>query len=142
MWPHYYQDVAYGTRTLKIESGEELTLPIVVRTVARCRIINRYLDHSQQSGFQPISRSTMWRVLEVLEASQRTSLRGLDNTVADGADGFKDLLRIVDKLESAGSVKDWYEQARKALNEGKLCLKTTYRDHCREDGSCCPDHCT
>jgi len=141
MRPYYYQDVAYGTRTIKIESGEELTMPNVVRTVARCTIINQYLDHCQQTGFQPISRSTMWRVLEVQEASQRKSLRGLDNTAADGADGFKDLLRIVDELERAGALKDWCEQARKRLHEGKLYLKTTYRDHCREDGSCCPDHC-
>ena len=68
-------------------------------------------------------------------------MRGLDNTAADGADGFKDLLRIVDELERAGAVKDWCEQARKRLHEGKLYLKTTYRNHCREDGSCCADHC-
>ena len=41
----------------------------------------------------------MWRVLDVQEASQRKSLRGLDNTAADGADGFDVLLRIVDELE-------------------------------------------
>ena len=89
MRPYYYQDVAYGTRTLTLESGEELTMPNVVRTVARCTIIKQYLDHYQQTGFQSISRSTMWRLLEVQEASQRKSLRGLDNTAADGTDGFK-----------------------------------------------------
>jgi len=88
-----------------------------------------------------MSRSTMWRLLEVQEASERKSLRGLDNTAPDGADGFKDLLRIVDELERVGALKDWCEQARKRLHEGKLYLKTTYRDHCREDGSCCPDNC-
>ena len=75
----------------------------------------------------------MWRVLEVQEASQRKSLRGLDdNTAADGADGFKDLLRIVDELERAGALKDGCEQARKRLDEGKLYLKTTYREHSAE----------
>ena len=142
MRPYYYQDVAYGTRTIKLQSGEELTMPNVVRTVAKCTIVNQYLDHCLQTGFQPISRSTMWRVLEVQEASQRKSLRGLNNTAADGADGFKDLLRIVDELEGSGAVKDWCEQARKRLHDGKLYFKTTYGDHCREDGSCCPDHCT
>jgi len=83
----------------------------------------------------------MWRVLEDQEASQSKSLRGLDNTAADGADGFKHSLRIVDEIERAGALKDWCEQARKRLHEGKLYLKTTYHDYCREDGSCCPDHC-
>ena len=141
MRPYYYQDVAYGTRTLKLESGEELVMPNVVRTVARCTIINQYLQHCEETGFEPISRSTMWRVLDVQEASQRKSLRGLDNTAADGADGFDVLLRIVDELERVGAEKDWCVQARKKLREGKLYLKTTYRDHCRENGSCCPDHC-
>ena len=141
MRPYYYQDVAYGTRTLKLESGEELVMPNVVRTVARCTIINQYLEHCKETGFNPISNSTMWRVLDVQEASQRKSLRGLDNTAADGADGFKDLLRIVDELEHVGAAKDWCEQARKKLREGKLYLKTKYCDHCREDGSSCPDHC-
>ncbi len=141
MRPYYYQDVAYGTRTLKFDSGEELVMPNVVRTVARCTIINQYLEYCKETDFQPISRSTMWRVLDVQEASQRKSLRGLDNTAADGADGFKDLLRIVDELERVGAEKEWCTQARKRLHEGKLYLKTTYRDHCKQDSSLCPDHC-
>ena len=141
MRPYYYQDVAYGSRTLKLDSGEELVMPNVVRTVARCTIIQQYLEHCKETEFQPISRSTMWRVLDVQEASQRKSLRGLDNTAAEGSDGFQELLRIVDELERVGAEKDWCVQSRKKLREGKLYLKTTYREHCKEDGSCCPDHC-
>lgn len=33
--PFFYQDVAYGTRHLKLESGEKLVMPNVVRTVGR-----------------------------------------------------------------------------------------------------------
>ncbi|CAH3155473.1 unnamed protein product, partial [Pocillopora meandrina] len=40
--------------------------------------------------------------------------RGLDNTAAEGADGFKDFLQIIDELES-----------------------TTYRNHCEEDDKLC-----
>ena len=106
MRPYYYQDVAYGSRTLKLDSGEELVMPNVVRTVARCTIIQQYLEHCKETEFQPISRSNMWRVLDVQEASQRKSLLGLDNTTAEGADGFQELLRIVDELERVGAEKD------------------------------------
>ena len=41
MRPYYYQDVAYGTRTIKLENGEEFVIPNVVRTVAECTIINQ-----------------------------------------------------------------------------------------------------
>ena len=30
--PYYYQDVAFGGRKLKLESGEELVMPNIVRT--------------------------------------------------------------------------------------------------------------
>ena len=141
MRPYYYQDVAYGTRTIKLENGEEFVIPNVVRTVAKCTIINQYMDHCKQTGFQPISKSTMWRVLEVQGATQRKSLRGLDNTAAEGADGFKDFLQIIDELERVGAEKDWCKEVRKRLQESKLYLKTTYRNHCEEDDSKCADHC-
>ena len=32
-------------------------------------------------------------------------------------------------------------KARSKLREGKLYLKTKYRDQCKETDSCCPDHC-
>ena len=86
MRPAYYQDVAYGSLTIKPESGEELVMPDVVRTVARCTVINQYLEHRRENGFLPIRKSTMWRVLDVQEASQRN--RGLDNTASNGADSI------------------------------------------------------
>ncbi len=72
----------------------------------------------------------MWRVLEVQEASQRKSLRGLDNTAAEETDAFDTLQRIINELEAVGAAKDWCTQIRKKLRQGKIYLKTTYRDHC------------
>ena len=138
--PYFYQDVAFGSRTLKLESGEEMVMPNIVRTVARCTIINQYLDFCKEENFTPLSRATMWRILEVQEASQRKSLKGLDNTAADGAEGFEALYEIVDQLEEVGADKEWSSQTGKRLKDSKLYLKTTYRDHCQEE-SACPDHC-
>ena len=94
MRPYYYQDVAYGTRTIKLESVEEFVRPNMVRTVVKCTIIKQYMDHCKENGFEPISKSTMWWVLEVQEATQRKSLRGLDNASAEGADGFKNFSKL------------------------------------------------
>ena len=35
------------------------------------------------------------------------SYRGLDNTAAKGANGFKDFIQIIDELERLGAEKDW-----------------------------------
>ena len=67
--------------------------------------------------------------------------RGLDNTAAEGADGFKDFLQIIDELERVGAEKDWCKEVWKRLQESKLYLKTTYRNHCEENDSKCADHC-
>ena len=67
--------------------------------------------------------------------------RGLDNTAAEGANGFKYFLQVIDELERVGAEKDWCKEVRKRLQESKLYLKTTYRNHCEEDDSKCADHC-
>ena len=114
----------FGSRKLKLESGDELVMPNIVRTVARCTIINQYLNFCKEENFSSVSRATLWRILEVQEASQRKSLKGLYNTAADGVDGFEALHKIVDELEEVGANKEWCAQTCTRLKEAKL----HYRD--------------
>ena len=138
--PYFYQDVALGSRKLKLDSGKELVMPNIVQTVARCTIINQYLGFCKEENFSPMSLATMWRVLEVQETSQRKSLKGHDNTAADGVDGFEALQKILDELEEVWVDKEWCAQTGKMLEEAKLYLKTSYGGHCQEE-SRCPNHC-
>ena len=46
--PTYLQDVAFGTKKLRLESGEEIVTSAAVRTVIRSRIIRQY-----QTGADP-----------------------------------------------------------------------------------------
>lgn len=140
--PYFYQDVAYGQRTLKLDNGERLTMPNIIRTVTRSTMISQYQSFCEEDGFEPLSRATMFRVLKVREASQRKSLQGLDNTSADGAEGFHRITRIVDDLEEQyGVCKEWCSEARNGLKKAKCYLKTEYRVHCRKEESACADHC-
>ncbi|KAK3753674.1 hypothetical protein QZH41_003321 [Actinostola sp. cb2023] len=140
--PYFYQDVAYGNRTLKLDNGERLSMPNIIRTVTRSTMITQYLQYCKEDGFEPLSRATLYRVLEVREASQRKSLQGLDNTAADGTEGFHRLITIVDELESNfGADKIWCNDMRRRLKAGRRYLKTTYRVHCRDESDLCPDHC-
>ena len=83
--PYYHQDVAFGTRTLKFDSGESVSMPNVIRTVTRSTLVAQYLKYCKDENFDnPPSRSTLFRILEVREASQRKSMQGLDNTAAEG----------------------------------------------------------
>ena len=139
--PYFYQDVAFGTRTLKLDSGEQILMPDVIRTVGRSTMIEQYLKHCNEEDFKPLGKSTLFRILQVREASQRKSLQGLDNIAASGAEGFESMHKIVDDLRDGGASAEWCKEVQSALKNGKRYLKTEYRAHCREDESPCPDHC-
>ena len=141
--PYFYQDVSYGTRIIKLESGEQLTMPNVIRTVTKSSLISEYQKHCAETDFSPLSRATLFRILDVREASQRKSLRGLDNTAADGASAFESLENMVNSLQQASNEagRSWYDETRKKLRECKKYLKIDYRLHCKEVESPCPDHC-
>ena len=41
--PYFYQDIAFGTRTLNLDGGGKITMPKVIRTVTRSIMIMQYL---------------------------------------------------------------------------------------------------
>ncbi len=41
--PELLQDVAFGTKTSKLDSGERIIIPAVVRTLIPSRIIEKYM---------------------------------------------------------------------------------------------------
>ena len=94
--PYFHQDVSFGTRTVKLDSGQRMVMPNVVRTVGRSTMIEQYHQRCREEEYQPLSKSTLYGILKVREASQRKSRQGLDNTAAGGAEGFETLSRIVD----------------------------------------------
>ena len=46
--PQLHQDVAFGTKTLKLDFGERIIIPAVVRTLSPSRIIEQYTSYLQR----------------------------------------------------------------------------------------------
>ena len=63
--PHYQQDVAYGTRKLKMSTGESIEIPDVVRTIISSRMVKLYQSYCREVGFRPLGRSTLFSILKV-----------------------------------------------------------------------------
>ncbi|KAL9969858.1 hypothetical protein ACROYT_G022126 [Oculina patagonica] len=139
--PYFYQDVAYGSRVLNLDSGEKIPMPNIIRTVTRSTMVKQYQSFCEEENFNPLRRSTLFKILDVRQASQRRSLQGLDNIAADGAAGFQTMERIVDDLKEKGIDREWCVSAKRRMQEGKRYLKTDYRVHCSEESSPCKDHC-
>lgn len=136
-----HKDVAYETRTIKISRGGKLIMPNVIRTVTRSTMIAQYLELCQEESFEPLSQATLYRILEVREASQRKALKGLDNVAAEETAAFETLDKVVEELQKAGASPEWIGNIKERLNQGKKYLKTDYKVHCKEDSSPCADHC-
>ena len=139
--PYFYQDVAFGTRMLRLSSGEEITMPNVIRKVTRSTMIKQYLQFCKEEQFEALSNASLFRILSIREASQQKSLSGLDNTAVEGSAGFQRLYEIVDELHQIGLDKSVANELRESLRIGKIYFKSEYQSHCQDDESQCPDHC-
>ena len=104
-------------------------------------MIMQCLQHCKEESFEPVSRSTLYRMLEVREASQQKSLSGLDNTAAEGVSAFDRLFGILEELIGVGADKDNIAELKTKLSNGKKYLKTEFKVNCSAEESECADHC-
>ncbi|KAK3709231.1 hypothetical protein QZH41_015435, partial [Actinostola sp. cb2023] len=135
------QDVAFGTKTMKLDSGERIVIPAVIRTLIPSRIIEQYSAYCRQIDFEPASERSLFRMIDVCSASMQTSLQGLDNVTAEGSEAFQNMATIVQSLQESGTSSQWVEDTHKALKEAKRYLKTDFKVHVGRDEDC-SDHCT
>ena len=129
------------TKLLKLDSGETIEMQKVMCTVTRSTTISQNIQFCQEEKCEPLSRSTLFKILEVREASQRKSLQGFDNTAADGSAAFQTVERVVGDPEKAGLPRHWCAEVKDKLKDAKRYLKTDYRVHCNPEMAVCPDHC-
>ena len=138
--PYFYQVVALGTQKFKLESGQVLKIPNIIRTVTRSTMVAQYVQFCTEDKFEPMNRATLFRILEVRGAPQRKAFQGLDKTVTDGIVAFDRLEKSVMKLEKLGASSGWIETTQKNRKDSKRYLRTRYRVHCAAEGACA-DHC-
>ena len=107
--PELLQDVAFGTKTLKLDSSGRVIIPAVVRTLIPSRIIQQYICYCKQEQFQPASERSLYRILNVCSASMQKSLQGLDNVTvtAEGTEAIDNLTKMIETLVENGAEQGW-----------------------------------
>ena len=135
------QDVSYGTKTIKLDSGEKLLVPAAIRTLIPSRIIKQYQSYCDSVDFKPYSERTLFRILEACSASKQISLQGLDYIATEGNEAFEKIKHIVSLLGDNGVELTWAEKITKDLKASKRYLKTDYKTHISSEERC-KDHCT
>lgn len=139
--PDLLQDVTFGTKNLKLHSGEHIIIPAVIRTLIPFCIIEQYAAYCKKEAFEPAGERSLFRILDVCSTSMQKSLQGLDNFTAAGAQAFQNLEGVVHTLEENWSRRKSGEAKIKALKEAKRYLKTDFKVHISHQEDC-SDHCT
>ncbi|PFX12931.1 putative RNA-directed DNA polymerase from transposon BS [Stylophora pistillata] len=139
--PHIIEDLSFGQRYLHLSSGKVLETPNVIRNMIPQRIVKQYIQYCYETNFKPFGPSTMLRILSCCSVTVRKSLQGLDYIAAEGAKGFDDLHRILDRLGEFGLRRDWVSHYQKSHKEAKHYLKAEYKAHVAESATIA-DHCS
>ena len=137
----FLQDVAFGTKVLKLSSGESIAIPALVRTMTAAKIIHLYQEECARKDENALRETTCYRIIEVCSASKQKSLQGLDNTATAGTGAFELLESLVGQLSSNGAGAEWGRQTVQALISGKMHLNGEYKSHLGPHEQCA-DHCT
>ena len=72
--PQFLQDVAFGTKTLRLDSGQRIIIPAVIRKLIPSRLIDQYTQHCREQGFEPASERSLYRMMEVCSASMHAEV--------------------------------------------------------------------
>ena len=122
------QDLPCGEKTLVLSTKAEIKVPNVIRAIIPESIVKQYQSYCKETDFQPMSRSTLCRIMKVCSATVRKSLQGLDYVSADGAQAFDDLVEVVQKLGSDfGKGLSWANDKIDKLKNVKRYLKSDYK---------------
>ena len=123
------QDLPFGEETLKLFFNTEIKVPNVVRTIVPELIVQQYQSYCQETGFVPMSRTTLCRILKVCSASVRKSLQGLDYVSAEGAKAFEELADVMEKLGDSPHVRglSWAKDQSEKLKMAKRYVKSDFK---------------
>ena len=120
------QDVAYGVTKIKFDSGTVQTIPHAILTSKYSHTVAFYLQMCNDVGFQPLSGSTLIRILNVLKPSRKRNLAGLDDITAAGMTAFEKLKQFISDKKKDKRITDQMEK-------GKRHLKINYQSQCSTD---------
>ena len=76
------QETAHGTTMLRFEKIDSQRVSKAVLTVVRSHAIKLYLQYAETCCFQPLSESSLWKIISELKLTQKKALSGLYNVTA------------------------------------------------------------
>ncbi|XP_063435730.1 uncharacterized protein LOC134716650 [Mytilus trossulus] len=131
------KDLPYGTKTMKLSSGEIVEVPYLIRSLAPSLLITQYTQYCEAVDIKSLGSLTLYKILNDCSASVRKCIEGLRYYVAEGGRSFLDLENIIEKLEITDERK---KQMISCLLSGKSYLKSDFKVHIEAESNIA-DHC-
>ncbi|CAC5407621.1 unnamed protein product [Mytilus coruscus] len=95
---HIMKDLPYGQRTLKLDSGEIINIPNVIRSLSSSSLISQYLQLCEEDNISPLGKvrahSIKFYQNVLHQYKKKKSVEGLDNYVMEGSRAFQTLEEI------------------------------------------------
>ncbi|XP_076090297.1 uncharacterized protein LOC143062512 [Mytilus galloprovincialis] len=132
------KDQPFGEKTLKMETGEVIIIPTVIRSLTPSSIISQYVALCNEENVKPLGNSTLYKILDECSAVVRKSVEGLDNFIMEGCKGFDELDKVIKRLELP---TEEVKCLLLGLQKAKTYLKSGLKSHISRE-SLVMDHCT
>jgi hypothetical protein len=133
------QDVAHGTTFIRFDRGDEILIPHIVRTMMKNHVFQLYQRHCMQTSYvQPLSRSTVFRLLGACKMREKKTMCGLDSFSVDGNVGFDTLQRLIKDLRVDSTEE---KNLLQLIKLGRNYLKLEYGQNVSQDDTDCATHC-
>ena len=117
------QDVAYRVTNIKFDNGDKERVTHIILITKYSRAIAFYIETCENTQFQPLSESSLFRILKGIKLSQWKSLSGLDDITASGMNGFEKLKSVTGSFNN--------HDTSEMLEIGKWYLKTRFQLNCK-----------
>jgi hypothetical protein len=138
--PVFFKTSSYGSQEVTLSTGDILDMPNIVRPIMANHLIDCYLAYCDEVDFEPLSKSSLFRILNDCPATYGKNFQGLDNVSAQGMEGFNLLEDMCKRLQLFGETIEWMKKVSNKISAFKDYLKVGYRNHisiCSD----CPFHC-
>lgn len=104
-------------------------------------MIDIYNSYGEENEFTPLSRATLYNILNVCSVSKHRNVHGLHNITADGHRGFELIEKLIKGIENEDIISlEKKIELIKHLKSGKEYLKVYYKLHVSPNSKCA-DHC-
>lgn len=83
------QEMAFGTTTLKFDSGDKLSIADTILNGIKEHAVKQYIVHCTEINYERLGRSSLIKILEKMKPHVRKKLAGVDSFVVEGIEAFE-----------------------------------------------------